>query len=340
MLLLFGGDADPRGTFQFLEEKIGIGLWSLDVSSLQMKWSSGFFRLLGFSPDSVEPSLDLFRSMIHPDDNLTLAELRRMLDKGQPIEREFRLIRKDRSIRWVANRGEILMNEAGRPEQAVGVLCDITGRQHAREALLQNEARYRALMKSASAIIGTMSPDGRTVDIPNWSEITGQSATDSQNFGWLAVVHPDDRAAVERACERGFAENVAYNVAYRISRRDGSYQWVDERTVPVTGTDGEIREWVGILIFAPLKPAFSESGGDILTGAQSRAARAILNWSVKDVAEATGISASTIRRLEENDGVSNLQGDLLCRIRKILEQAGVEFLSLPSGAPAVRPQNR
>ena len=44
-----------------------------------------------------------------------------------------------------------------------------------------------------------------------------------------------------------------------------------------------------------------------LTGAQVRAARGILKWSVADLAAASKVSASTIKRLESVDDIPNIQ---------------------------------
>ena len=44
-----------------------------------------------------------------------------------------------------------------------------------------------------------------------------------------------------------------------------------------------------------------------LSGAQVRAARGILKWSVADLAAASKVSASTIKRLESVDDIPNIQ---------------------------------
>jgi ribosome-binding protein aMBF1 (putative translation factor) len=42
-------------------------------------------------------------------------------------------------------------------------------------------------------------------------------------------------------------------------------------------------------------------------GAQVRAARGILKWSVADLAAESNVSVSTIKRLESVDGIPNIQ---------------------------------
>ena len=46
---------------------------------------------------------------------------------------------------------------------------------------------------------------------------------------------------------------------------------------------------------------------DLISGAQSRMARALLKWSVNDLCEASGVSSMTVKRIEKVDGIPNAQ---------------------------------
>jgi DNA-binding Xre family transcriptional regulator len=74
----------------------------------------------------------------------------------------------------------------------------------------------------------------------------------------------------------------------------------------------------------------------MLTGAQMRMARGYLRWSVKDLSEASGVSGTTIKRMEETDGVPKSMADNLVAIQRALEQAGVEFIPENGGGAGVR----
>jgi transcriptional regulator with XRE-family HTH domain len=70
------------------------------------------------------------------------------------------------------------------------------------------------------------------------------------------------------------------------------------------------------------------------TPAQSRAGRALLNWSQSQLAEACGVSISTIRDFETAKRTPI--GNNLAAIRAALESAGVEFIAENGGGPGVR----
>src|SRR5262245_19283371 len=71
-----------------------------------------------------------------------------------------------------------------------------------------------------------------------------------------------------------------------------------------------------------------------VTSAQVRMARAALNWTVRDLAEATGLHRNTITNIE----VGRYAGDAttLALIESVLRRAGVEFITENGGGPGVR----
>jgi PAS domain S-box-containing protein len=80
--------------------------------------------------------------------------------------------------------------------------------------------------------------------------ITGYPAHDFMNNSartFASVIHPDDRAEVERSVMKGVHECRPYNLEYRIVRRDGETRWVLERGQAQDAGDG--RRWLGGAIF-------------------------------------------------------------------------------------------
>jgi transcriptional regulator with XRE-family HTH domain len=67
-------------------------------------------------------------------------------------------------------------------------------------------------------------------------------------------------------------------------------------------------------------------------------ARAALNWTVRDLADATGLHRNTVTNLE----VGRYAGDpeTLSNIKRVLEKAGVEFIDENGGGPGVRLRDR
>jgi hypothetical protein len=64
---------------------------------------------------------------------------------------------------------------------------------------------------------------------------------------------------------------------------------------------------------------------DKLTGAQIRAARALIRWSAVDLARASALGVNTVRRAEAADIETSLTTANELAIRRAFEAAGVEF---------------
>ena len=60
----------------------------------------------------------------------------------------------------------------------------------------------------------------------------------------------------------------------------------------------------------------------IISGAQCRMARGLLNWSVSELAAQAGLGTTTIKRLEKADGVPNMQTASLEAVYKAFSETG------------------
>ena len=79
----------------------------------------------------------------------------------------------------------------------------------------------------------------------------------------------------------------------------------------------------------------------MITGAQVRAGKALLDWSGTDLAERAGVAISTIRRVEAFDGLlPSASVKVLQALKGALEQGGIEFVGTPEDRPGVRLLNK
>jgi transcriptional regulator with XRE-family HTH domain len=74
----------------------------------------------------------------------------------------------------------------------------------------------------------------------------------------------------------------------------------------------------------------------VITSAQIRGARGLLNWSRKELAEHSGISFASMMRLESFDGVPASNFKTLEAIKNAFEEAGIEFIGTPEDGAGVR----
>jgi transcriptional regulator with XRE-family HTH domain len=74
----------------------------------------------------------------------------------------------------------------------------------------------------------------------------------------------------------------------------------------------------------------------LITSAQIRAARGLLDWSRRELAEKSGVGFSSLLRLESFEGIPSSNVKTLEALKNAFEEAGVEFTGTPDSQAGVR----
>lgn len=196
-----------------------LGTWEFFLDGYTFMSSYRSRALFGRPPD-VELTFDEFVGMLHPDDRNVLqqAYTRAMEPSGlSEFEINYRIIRPDGSVRWIAARGKGIFSGAGserKPERLIGTVQDITERKMAEKALHESEEKFRtAFHSNPEAMSITTLADGVYLDVNNaFLRVTGFTREDvmgrrSVDVGsWVDVEH---RARMVQAlASRGRVESM------------------------------------------------------------------------------------------------------------------------------------
>ncbi|HJZ31353.1 MAG TPA: PAS domain S-box protein [Hyphomicrobiaceae bacterium] len=223
---------------EFVLSSTGLGVWERDLLTNHVTWSETMYRLYGRTSEHFSGSPDQVLSFVHPDDREPFRAAYRAAIDGHldSFEQEFRIVRSDGEIRWVARRGQVRRDADGTARSVFGVAMDITERKQA-EAL---DARLATIVAAADDAIFSLSPEGI---ILSWNpagtrtfgysaeEIIGQSVRILYPAG--AAAEFEERYAQVRRGEHVRAE------ARRI-RKDGTSLDVSITLAPIVGIDGRV----------------------------------------------------------------------------------------------------
>jgi len=141
-------------------QEIGkMGSWELDMITQKDRCSDNYFKIFGFKPNEGEPTFELFRSKIHPDDVHLLDEnfAARIKDKT-PSSFELRLIQPDGTFKWIQNNISPVL-EDDKLVKLKGVIIDITDRKQAELALKESETRLHQLNVDKDRFISILGHD-------------------------------------------------------------------------------------------------------------------------------------------------------------------------------------
>ncbi|WP_215290819.1 helix-turn-helix transcriptional regulator [Polynucleobacter sp. MWH-CaK5] len=74
----------------------------------------------------------------------------------------------------------------------------------------------------------------------------------------------------------------------------------------------------------------------MITSGQIKAARALVDWTARELATKAEIGFSTLIRLESANGVPAGNIKTIDAVKKALEDAGIEFIGTPENGAGVR----
>lgn len=136
-----------------------MGMWVLNVHTGDI-WASDKARdLYGFGPNE-ELTLERIIGVCYPDDREKVRiNIMGSLKSGVYSGNEYRVVRPDGAIRWMATRGRAYLGLAGVPERIMGVAMDITEHKEAEAAAMEAQSTIRALVESTDDMIWSVDPD-------------------------------------------------------------------------------------------------------------------------------------------------------------------------------------
>lgn len=134
---------ESQQRLRLAQELAQFGTFEWDVEHDVNRWSTELEALYGVEPGGMGKSWQRFADRVHPDDLQTaLDAIQQSMEKGL-LEGEWRVIRQDGSVRWLASRGWMFRDENGRAVRLVGASFDVTDRKQAEEALQKSEQELR-----------------------------------------------------------------------------------------------------------------------------------------------------------------------------------------------------
>lgn len=177
----------------------------------------------------------------------------------------------------------------------------------------------------------TASVDGYVWDIPEWRALTGQTQAEVEDMGWADAVHPDDRQTTLETWANCVRTGQPYQVVYRARMKTGEYRLFNVVGAPLRRSNGEIDQWFGVCfdLGNGLRATSTGHSDDLhqqLTPAKLRAARALAGGTVEKLAAESGVSATSIRRLETEAGLQKARSGIVQKVLKALESGGAGFV--------------
>jgi PAS domain S-box-containing protein len=176
-----------------------------------------------------------FLEAVHPGDLPRLQEsIRRELKENIYVDKDYRIIQPDGTIRWIRSRNFPVINEEGIVYRVAGIAEDITERKEAEEALQESEKRYRDMFELNRSVMLIINPEtGRIVNANSAaSQFYGYSR---EEFSRLVItdINISDPAITMKDMSHAVG-NQGASFAFRHRKKNGEISNVDVFSAPIT----------------------------------------------------------------------------------------------------------
>lgn len=147
--------------FRLLSRATNDAIYDWDLGTQTLWWNEGFESLFGYRRDEVEPTVESWTGLIHPEEReAVLASIHQVIAGGvESWSGEYRFRRRDGSYAYVLDRGHVIRSSRGEPVRMVGGMTDLSERKET-ELRLREQA---TLIDQASDAIIVRSLDNRVL---------------------------------------------------------------------------------------------------------------------------------------------------------------------------------
>jgi PAS domain S-box-containing protein len=191
-------------------ESAQLGTWDWNLTTDCLTWDANCKAMFGLPPEA-QSSIESFFEALHPDERERLeGAIQRSLSpaSGGNYDVEYRTIGiQDGIERWIAAKGQVYFDSAGKPQRFIGTVLDITEQKQAearREQLLEQEQAAREAAERANRIkdefLAILSHELRTPLNPilGWSRLLQtRKFNETKTAEALATIERNARLQIE-----------------------------------------------------------------------------------------------------------------------------------------------
>jgi diguanylate cyclase (GGDEF)-like protein/PAS domain S-box-containing protein len=162
------------------------------------------------------------------------AEFKRLLERDGKVENFNSEIyrHKTRERIWISENARLVRDQYGVPLFYEGTMRDISQQRRAERMVREFQGRLDLALHTARAAFWESQPlEGTHRLSDNYYAMLGYSLEEAprDRAGWLALLHPDDRAKVDSNQALAQLDDRDYEAEFRIRAKDGSWHWLLSR---------------------------------------------------------------------------------------------------------------
>jgi PAS domain S-box-containing protein len=176
-----------------------MGSWEWEIAADRVTWSDELYRIYGVAPDERAgggESYGSYLDKVHADDRARVGRvIETALTERRPWSLDYRIVRPDGDLRMIHARGEVVVDESGRPEVVHGTCQDVTENHRVEDQLRAAEQLFRRAFDDAPIGMALIDLDGRWLRLNrSLCQMLGRSEQQLRTTELNELSHPEDRS--------------------------------------------------------------------------------------------------------------------------------------------------
>ncbi|HUJ67953.1 MAG TPA: PAS domain S-box protein, partial [Syntrophorhabdales bacterium] len=233
-----------------------MGVWEWDGETNEMFGSPESHEILGLQGTSG--TFESFAKLLHPEDAAAVRAAVEQISIDHPLfQSEFRFIRPDGEVRWLASSGQGYFDDTGALVRMIGTVQDITERRTVEENLRASRLQLAEAADMAKIAYWELDETKGEFTLNDafynlygtTAEQEGGYRMPREKYG-RTFIHPDDRKELQRqiAANRGALPRADKLERYehRGLRKDGEVIHIVTRNRIITDSEGHALKTVGV----------------------------------------------------------------------------------------------
>jgi PAS domain S-box-containing protein len=229
---------ESKASLDEAQEIAKVGDWEFDVINKKMIWSKNLYRIFGYTPCDIEPSIELYNRHVHPDDlHINIIDFEFLEKTKASASHDLRIYLSDGSIKWLRNkilpvfRDNILVKFRG-------ICMDITNYKHIENDLMESAQFNSQIINSAREGVIVYDLDLKyKVWNPFMEELTGYPASNVLGKNPLEVFPFLKEQGIIDGVEKALRGEITEGLEIQRSVKDG---WTSDNISPLYNIKGEI----------------------------------------------------------------------------------------------------
>ncbi|MBI5560571.1 MAG: EAL domain-containing protein, partial [Deltaproteobacteria bacterium] len=215
-----------------------IGSWEWHSVTKEMYWTDEVYRIFGFKPHEVEPTIETFLNSVHPDDRERIkGRLEEALRENIRCDCYFRAISPGESDRFIHGMAGVAFNGCTTPVRVVGTFQDVT--EHRK---MEAELRKLSSAIDQSTNIMFITDSGGVIEYvnPAFTNITGYSKEEALGKNPRLLSSGETPKPVYEELWKTIKAGNTWRGVFKNKKKTGESYWANEVILPVRDETGAI----------------------------------------------------------------------------------------------------